>query len=151
MVADLLGVWFPGLTPGNHRVTSRESDDYNCAAFAAGDDTRWWWPLLPYYWPDGAPREESLDAFVQAHAILGFDPCDGDGLEAGYEKVAVFATRAGEPTHVARQLASGLWTSKLGSREDIEHSLHGLSGPAYGSVARILRRRATTAPRGLGR
>jgi hypothetical protein len=36
-----------------------------------------------------------------------------------------------EPTHAARQLPSGRWTSKLVLREDIEHDLHALSGEAY--------------------
>lgn len=141
MVADLIGRWFPALSPDNHRVTSPQSDDYNCAAFAAGDTTRWWWPLLPYYWPESAPRDESLEAFVHAYASLGFQPCEREELEAGYEKIAMFATSAGEPTHVARQLSSGWWTSKLGPREDIQHSLRALCGPAYGSVVQILRRR----------
>ena len=60
-------------------------------------------------------------------------------IEPEVEKVALYA-RAGEPTHAARQLSSGRWTSKLGPEEDLEHSLEGLAGPAYGVVVQILKR-----------
>ena len=35
---------------------------------------------------------------------------------------------------MARQLPSGLWTSKLGESEDIEHQVEGLEGSSYGNV-----------------
>lgn len=35
---------------------------------------------------------------------------------------------------MARQLPSGLWTSKMGKAEDIEHEVEGLSGSHYGDV-----------------
>ncbi len=41
---------------------------------------------------------------------------------------------------MARQVESGLWTSKLGSLEDIEHSLEALEGSVYGAVAVLLKR-----------
>lgn len=48
----------------------------------------------------------------------------------------------GSPTHAARQLPDGTWTSKLGKDVDISHdSLDGLSGDRYGTPALILRRR----------
>jgi hypothetical protein len=34
-------------------------------------------------------------------------PCEGSGLEVGFEKVALYALPDGEPTHAARQLLSG--------------------------------------------
>ncbi|TAF36353.1 MAG: hypothetical protein EAZ69_10585 [Oscillatoriales cyanobacterium] len=46
----------------------------------------------------------------------------------------------GIPTHAARQLANGKWTSKLGWLEDIEHELDGLTGDRYGVVGQILKR-----------
>jgi hypothetical protein len=99
------------------RMTSPESVDYNCIAWAAGEDDRFWWPdLLGIgYWPPGAVRRETLDAFVEAYGTLGYAVCADGILEEGFEKVALF-TRAGKPTHAARQLRSGAWTSKLGCR-----------------------------------
>jgi hypothetical protein len=129
------------------RMTSPESVDYNCIAWAAGEDDRFWWPdLLGIgYWPPGAVRRETLDAFVEAYGTLGYAVCADGILEEGFEKVALF-TRAGKPTHAARQLRSGAWTSKLGRSFDIEHdtpeAVAGVPGCGiYGEVAVFLRRR----------
>jgi hypothetical protein len=72
---------------------------------------------------------------------LGFERCDDADWEPGVEKLAIFADASG-PTHVARQLPNGMWTSKMGKMEDIEHTLEGLSGGKYGYVQVILRRPA---------
>jgi len=37
------------------------------------------------------------------------------------EKVAIYADAAELVTHMARQIANGRWTSKLGASWDIEH------------------------------
>jgi hypothetical protein len=58
---------------------------------------------------------------------------------SGVEKIAIYV-RSDIPSHVARQLPNGKWTSKLGLREDIEHDLEALEGPEYGSVVLILSR-----------
>lgn len=84
--------------------------------------------------------EEIFDTFVQAFALIGFMPCEGSELEQGFEKIAIYVNNMGQPTHAARQLPSGNWTSKLGRWIDIEHTLSGLTESEYGSVARILRR-----------
>src|SRR5258708_6988096 len=67
----------------------------------------------------------------------------GKSSDEGFEKIALYSNAQGEFTHAARQKEDGIWTSKLGDWEDIEHrTLSGLSGnaPAYGSVAKILKR-----------
>ena len=66
--------------------------------------------------------------------------------DQGIEKLVLYADEHGEPIHVARQLPSGAWTSKLGASEDIEHRvLAALEGTLYGKVARLLRRRPPAA------
>jgi hypothetical protein len=122
-------------------MKSPRDGDYNCIAWAAGDTGNWWWPdpTEEDTWPSGVARVETVTAFRDAFATLGYQVCDDDHLEAGYEKVALFAL-AGVPKHAARQLSNGLWTSKLGAREDIEHALHDLTGMVYGSVALIMKR-----------
>ena len=126
-------------------VTSPASPDYNCIAWAAEDTSRWWWPdaFGLYYWTEQAPRVETLEAFVAVFRSLGYEPCEDRRLEAGLQKIAIFVDSRGRPTHAARQLDNGNWTSKLGQQVDIEHD--GLSdfppGCAYGTVARIMRRR----------
>jgi len=133
---------FPGLQTSPFQITSPTSRDYNCIAWAAGDTTRWWWPdpdSDASFWPPGIPREETIDAFVAAFAALGYAASATDELEVGFEQVALSASGT-LPTHAARQLPNGRWTSKLGLREDIEHDLHALSGEAYGSGVLILKR-----------
>ena len=59
-------------------------------------------------------REETLTAFEQAFVSLGYTGCAEEAAEVGFEKIAVFADQDGLPTHAARQLIGGRWTSKLG-------------------------------------
>ena len=69
-----------------------------------------------------------------------------DELEAGHEKVALYADDQGEWTHVARQLPDGWWTSKLGPDEDILHRTpQALAGDLYGQVQAIMKRTAPNA------
>ncbi len=135
---------FPGLLGTGYRVTSPQDEHYNCIAWAAGDASNWWWPDEPdqpesAHWPLGVPREETLDAFRQAFATLGYVVTSDECPETGHEKIALFAL-AGVPKHAARQLSNGGWTSKLGPMEDIEHALHDLTGMVYGSVVLLMKR-----------
>jgi len=132
---------FPDLRPGNNKITSIRTRDYNCIAWAAGDDTRWWWPVdsNDAYWPPNITRRQELDAFVEAFATLGYEPTLDGEWEAGREKVAIFAEK-GLPTHAARQLSDGTWSSKLGQSFDISHSLEAIEGPAYGQAVLFMSR-----------
>jgi hypothetical protein len=134
----------PGLTPDNYRVTSPATWDYNCIAWVAGVTDAWWWPVAGRYWPPDIPREESLAAFLAAFAILGYTPCATADREPGLEKIALYAVGA-TPTHAARQLPSGLWSSKLGPSVDIEHAcLEAIAGGVYGQVVAILSRKTSS-------
>ena len=134
---------FPGLAKGGYVINSPRANNYNCIAWAAGDTSKWWWPAPEgeeAFWPSGVARAESLPAFRDAFATLGYSECSGDDVEPGFEKVALFANDQGVPLHAARQLPNGRWTSKLGELEDIEHVLHDLTGSAYGAVVLLMRR-----------
>ena len=70
----------------------------------------------------------------------GFLPCDTGQHEPGFDKIALYG-RDGEFLHVALQLPTGRWTSKLGSLEDIEHdTLAALEGNVYGMVTCFMKR-----------
>jgi hypothetical protein len=141
---------FPGLAGSSYQITSPPDNDYNCIAWAAGDARNWWWPgrdVNKEYWPPGVPRERTLHAFVAAFASLGYQVCEGEGPEADYEKLALFADADGKPTHAARQLPRGRWSSKLGKGEDIEHELHDLEGAVYGSIVLLMRRPIPAGPK----
>ena len=130
---------FPRLTPRNHRVTSPATVDYNCVAWAAGDTEHWWQPGV--FWPvDAPPQEYGISALEDAFRALGFEPCDDDAPEPGFEKAALYGNDQFY-THAARQLPGGNWTSKLGKGEDIEHDTPDVvAGGLYGEVVRIMRR-----------
>jgi hypothetical protein len=132
---------FPNLERTDYEVTSEETVDYNCFAFAAGEEELRWDPVDPDgYWPHGVLRELTLDAFIKAYQTLGYECCDNRDLEPGFQKIAIY-TYNGEPQHVARQEEDGMWKSKLGDWEDIKHELEGLENPNYyGVVEQILKR-----------
>jgi hypothetical protein len=128
----------PNLTDSNSKQTSPATEQYNCIAWAAGDNTKWWQPTegVPFYkpyWPPGVPREVTVNAFVTAFNLLGYEVCGTFELEDNYLKVVLYA-KDGTPTHMARQLSDGRWASKLGPLQDIEHlNLNDVSGPTYGA------------------
>ena len=100
------------------------------------------WPdaLHLYYWPPEIPRTETLEAFIKAFEIFGYRVCNCIAYEEGFEKVAIYIDTHGKPTHAARQLSSGNWTSKLGQLEDIEHAaLDNIAGQWYGFVGVIMK------------
>jgi hypothetical protein len=93
------GSWDPALLPNltaqNCAVASPATRAYNCIAWAANNDGRWWWPDATnmYYWPPNIPREITIDAFVQAYGTLGYVECTDATPEAGFEKIAIYAKR----------------------------------------------------------
>ena len=102
---------------------------------------RWIEALKPFgYWPTSIPPRLTLNNLTAVYAEQGYERCDSPALEPGYEKIAIYTDRRGLPTHAARQLATGKWTSKLGQAEDIEHdNLEVLDGPGYGAAVRYMR------------
>lgn len=139
---DPLVTEFPGLATG-YRVTSPSSDAYNCIAWAAGRDDRWWWPGDPdSFWPLEVPAAATLPAFEAAYRSLGYERCASGGFDSQFDQIAIFADPGGVPTHAARQLLSGRWTSKLGRDVDIEHvAPEALTSVVYGTPALFMRRR----------
>lgn len=132
---------FSHLIDSGYTVTSPETTEYNCIAWAANDTDAWWWPdsFNLGYWPPEIPRKETLYAFIKAYELFGYATCENSQFESGFEKIAIYIDSSGKPTHAARQLSNGHWTSKLGRLEDIEHnSLDSL--PEYGTVAVFMKR-----------
>jgi hypothetical protein len=148
----MAGSWnpadLPNLTGKNHTVTSLADNGYNCIAWAAGDATAWWWPAnVDSFWPPAAPNEVTIEAFLGAYGTLGYVECRHRRYEVGFEKVAIYARYEQGlwiPTHAARQLPDGTWTSKLGPLEDIAHrSVNDVNGPgprSYGQPVRFMKR-----------
>lgn len=141
---------FPAL--GQVCRTSDSTWSYNCHAWAMDETSVWWEPTDPnapwipswvrVYWPRPLPVSDfSLGNFQAAFRTRHYAPCSDGLLEAGFDKVALYAQRRAV-THTARQLPSGAWTSKCGPNIDIHHpDPTVLEGPTYGSVAAFMRRR----------
>jgi len=133
---------FPFIAESNSRPTSQAADEYNCIAWAYGKDDVWFEPdqYGQYYWPI-PNREYSVDAYKELFESIGYIQCADASNEDGFLKIALYVDKKGQPTHAARQLSTGKWTSKLGPNIDIEHDnpevLHGRS---YG-IAKIFMKR----------
>lgn len=144
----------PRLGESGFSIHSPDDSDYNCIAWAAGDNKRLWWPgvngvrIGSHYWPN-SNTSERLDNFENAFGTVGYERCDSSDYEDGYEKIAIYVNEHGVPKHAARQFSDGAWTSKLGSHEDILHgSVEGVCGwPAglfgYGKIAIFMRRKVS--------
>jgi hypothetical protein len=139
MCTNWAGSQLPNLLPSTYASKSPCTPNYNCIAWAAGDDKNWWEPdqALDWYWPPLAARKYTVEAYIQAFNSVRYSVCRDSAVEEGCEKIALFAIPAItglRPTHAARQLPNGNWTSKLGPCEDIEHfALESVNGPTYGS------------------
>jgi hypothetical protein len=142
---------FPAAATDGYILTSAEDPNYNCIAWANGDDDIWWWPtpheITGVYWPESAPIEATVGAFVIAYSTCGWVECGTNGsLEAGFEKLALYVDKQQTVLHAARQLHDGNWTSKLGPYKDIGHTSPAAleSSPAgdskYGVVAMYMKR-----------
>lgn len=134
---------FPQLRRTSFAVTSPITPAYNCIAWAAGDKTRFWWPIQGAYWPPTVPKDDTIPAFISLFEQQGYTACADGSLEPGIEKVAIYADANQRVKHAARQLGTGMWTSKLGRNVDIAHELSGLEKSSYGNVVVYMARTRT--------
>lgn len=135
---------FPNSKLDPFLVTSPQTPQYNCIAWAFGDNSKWYWPDSAnyYYWPSQIAREESIQCFIELFKLIGYEVCDSDELEVDFTKVAIYTDKLGKPTHAARQLKNGYWTSKLGQHFDVSHTIFSMKDGPYGNVAVFMRRKA---------
>lgn len=133
---------FPNLSKSGWRQTSDPTSSYNCIAYAAYDTKHWWdTPRRSgYYWPPGAKREDTIEGWKSAFETIVYRVCETAEPENNFEKIAIYAKNS-VPMHVARQKTDGVWTSKLGPDEDIDHNtLDALEGEIYGIVVLLMKR-----------
>lgn len=106
--AELEQDW-PNLSRTHYRITSPFTGNYNCIAWAIGEEDRWWSPLPEddYYWPEGVSQKVSVAAFISAYKTVGFVVCENGDRVPNVEKIAIYVTPEGRPQHVARQLPNG--------------------------------------------
>ena len=127
-------------------ITAAPTMVYNCIAWALGSRNQWWEPHSPGsipeergHWPAGLPHNRDPQTLRQLFQQEGFTDCENGELDPTVVKIALYRTRDEdgnyEWTHAARQLKSGLWTSKLGSSYEVTHrNPDDLDGALYGTV-----------------
>ena len=132
---------FPNILNEHFVITSDLTTSYNCIAWAFGDNTKWYWPAECFsYWPPNIKNVVDDESFIQLYGLIGYAVCENNSLEWGKEKIAIY-TLNGVPTHAARQLENGYWTSKLGEWHDVEHSAIALNNsPDYGDATIFMSR-----------
>jgi hypothetical protein len=140
LIRKRLSINHPNLATEHFRGTSPQDKGYNCLAWAGHDTRRKWHPsaFAGLYWP-GGEQPDTVEGWISGYAAIGYRRCDSPEFEPGIEKLAIYGDENG-PSHVARQLPNGKWTSKMGNMEDIEHTLQGLQDGKYGRVQVILQR-----------
>lgn len=79
---------FPELVGTKYSEKSKETDVYNCIAFAFGDVNQWWWPEKGYgiYWPPGFPLSQSVDVLIRICEVHGYSPVRGPNTRLGMRK-----------------------------------------------------------------
>jgi len=135
-------------------TASRPGRHWNCFGFVVGR-SRWYQPPIIVdgkrrnptdYWPEGISTATTIDAFVDAAKIEGFDVSSNGEWEEGFEIIVLYYTEQDrEFTHAARLKSPGIWESKLGPLSDIEHPLDGVDNVHYGT-GRIFMKRPNRAP-----
>lgn len=135
---------FPNTLNEPFLITSPETGNYNCIAWAANiNDVKYWPdPYGHYFWPDHIPLEESLEAFIELYKTFGYEICDNGDFEDGHIKIAIF-TNNNVPKHAARQINENEWTSKLGDSFDVRHTLKSMEGGTYGNVAQYMKKKVS--------
>lgn len=160
---------FPKLVAAGYQKTSDKTNGplspgtYNCIAWAAEDIIHgYWWPSPNGTWPRCITREVTVPCFVKAFRCLGYARCKHSRHEFAYHKVVLYAIHNSRgpkpvpsrlqdfedwtPTHMARQLPDGTWTSKCGGNEDIRHltldalESYGFRQDAYGCPVLYMKR-----------
>lgn len=141
---------FPNSIIEPFSVTSPHTPEYNCIAWAFGDNTKWYWPdpANTYYWPEDIPREINIKTFIQLFKSIGYAICKDGDLEEEFDKIAIFVDASNTPTHAARQLNNGFWTSKLGQHIDVQHTINSIEEGAYGMVSTFMKRPKVERPVG---
>ncbi|MBC7553967.1 MAG: hypothetical protein H7257_08310 [Taibaiella sp.] len=127
---------FPNLVPeGNFKYTSPHTDEYNCVAWASAIADEW----IQFIYDEKGNYDINVRRYINYFAEIGFAPIDNSQPEKNILKIAIYADKSNDFTHVARQLPSGKWTSKIGDWEDIEHdTLDDIAGGAYGKPVTIM-------------
>ena len=90
-MSDNIEKKFPNLKSEGYSIESPPTIEYNCIAWAAGEDYRWWWPDNSYtsYWPENIPRKTNIESFIMAFEKIGYKKCKNAEYESLFEKICI--------------------------------------------------------------
>jgi hypothetical protein len=135
---------FPRLCGTVWAIKSRRTRRYNCLAWAAREKHRRWDFAKGAYWPKGVKRASGIAYLVGAFQAEGFSVCKKDDCQK-YDSTAdliVVYEKHRIGTHAARLLANGMWSSKLGDIEDVQHQTpEDVGGDEYGDPRVYMKRK----------
>lgn len=146
----ILELRFPGLRGSKWKITSRATLRYNCLAWAIGESHRRW-DGSDGYWPNTISRDTGIVTLVKAYITKGFTVCQADGTtyDPRFDKIVLYdktvlyqgSVVEHQGAHAARLMPNGMWSSKIGDWEDIEHPTpESLMGVRYGDPLIYMRR-----------
>ena len=108
--------WFPNIVGKDFKIF-KTNGDFNCVAFSLDFYDKWIWTNTEFWPYDKIPRNSGLNGFKKLYEINGYEECDDDSLETGYEKIA-FYSNGRYPMHACKQFGN-MWRSKLGPSPSI--------------------------------
>jgi hypothetical protein len=122
------------------KVYELNENIFNCVSFTLNIFNYWIW-TNEKRWPRDIPRNLGINSFKMLYSKIGYDECDSDLYEEGYDKIAFYA-KNNIPKHAAKQFGNK-WRSKVGP-VILEHNLDWLCGNGeyeYGDVVFIMKRK----------
>lgn len=137
--------WWPQLKDEDFEFKSKRTTLYNCLAWAINNDKEI--VEMFYFQKKHGLDANNLDHSVKGYAEIlnkfyGFIECENGDYEDGFEKIVLYGDVHDDWQHAARLLKAGLWVSKLGAWEDIEHlNLDCLNGEDYGEPKVFMKRK----------
>lgn len=151
---DALSDVFPDLKNDvNFEILSPQTPKYNCIAWAMQFEDRWVdiFEYPGHWWPDGVEKTMSPSALIHAFEAVGFNLCDNNNCEDGFDKVVLYK-KADEDqwTHAARIVSETTEHSKFGPSFDGTHSHNvlcatglGYENQSYGVAYAFMKRSKT--------
>lgn len=141
---------FRGLRNAQWDIKSKADINYNCIAWSAGEKHRRWdlsdhpGTHLPSYWPEGVKKSEGIAYLIAAMMKEGFVVCEREEAvtyDPEFDTIVVYE-RDAKWEHAARLLHNGMWSSKIGYFNDIQHdSPEAIAGRDYGHPFKYMKRR----------
>ena len=114
--------------------------NYNCLAYAFGDQSQWWEPDRPgCYWPPGFPKDITVPTVESIIRVHGYTVEVDFNSTPKTAAVAIYS-KDNEWTHFAK-FFDGQWRCKLGEGHDISGMLlQDIEGTYYGNLFKVLSR-----------